>query len=56
MTDPVVVDNQTSATLSCNLTNPSSVIKGHHWTRNGKIIEASKSTKQDPYTEYQYVP
>lgn len=53
MTDPAVVNNKTSATLSCNLTIPSSEIKGHYWTRNGKIIDASKSTKQDPYTEYQ---
>ncbi|XP_057181211.1 basigin isoform X2 [Triplophysa rosa] len=53
MTEPAVVNNMTSATLSCNLTNPSSEIKGHYWTRNGKIIDASKSTKQDPYTEFQ---
>ncbi|XP_056614612.1 basigin isoform X2 [Triplophysa dalaica] len=53
MTEPSEVNNKTSATLSCNLTNPSSEIKGHYWTRNGKVIDASKSDIKVPYTEYQ---
>ncbi|XP_067272005.1 basigin isoform X1 [Pseudorasbora parva] len=52
MTDPKETGNLTAATLSCNLTNPSSSIKGHYWTRNGKIIDKSESTSDQPYTEY----
>ncbi|KAK7126839.1 hypothetical protein R3I94_018126 [Phoxinus phoxinus] len=52
MTDPPVVSNQTNATLSCNLTNPPSPIKGHYWTRNGKIIDKSDSTSDSAYIEY----
>ncbi|XP_056270555.1 basigin [Pseudoliparis swirei] len=43
--EPVEVRNQTSAVLSCNLTEPSLLIQGSHWLHNGKIIEASKSTE-----------
>ncbi|XP_007240189.2 basigin isoform X1 [Astyanax mexicanus] len=49
---PAEVVNQTSATLSCNLTNPSSPIKGHYWTRNGKVIEESKMEIPSLYTEH----
>lgn len=56
MTDPAVVNNQTSATLSCNLTNPPSPIKGHYWTRNGKTIDKSESSSDSAYIEYMYVP
>ncbi|TRY62276.1 hypothetical protein DNTS_025833 [Danionella cerebrum] len=52
MTEPNVVSNVTSATLSCNLTNPSSPIKGHFWTRNGVIIKDSQSAKPDAYAEH----
>ncbi|XP_051979595.1 basigin-like isoform X2 [Xyrauchen texanus] len=52
MTDPMVVDNQTSATLRCNLTNPPSPVKGHFWTRNGKTIDNSKSSTSELYTQY----
>ncbi|XP_077082550.1 basigin isoform X2 [Siphateles boraxobius] len=52
LTSQPVVSNQTSATLSCNLTNPTSSIKGHYWTRNGKTIEKSESTSDSTYTEY----
>ncbi|XP_051551302.1 basigin-like isoform X2 [Myxocyprinus asiaticus] len=52
LTVPTVVNNLTSATLSCNLTNPSSPVKGHYWTRNGKTIDNSKSSSSGLYTEY----
>lgn len=52
MTDPTVVNNMTSATLSCNLTNPHSPIKGHYWTRNGKTFEKSESSSDSAYMEY----
>lgn len=45
------VSNMTSATLSCNLTNPSSPIKGHYWTKNGKVIEDTKSESPLPHAE-----
>ncbi|KAK9967552.1 hypothetical protein ABG768_001948 [Culter alburnus] len=51
-TEPEEVLNKTSATLSCNLTNPSSPIKGHYWTRNDKMIEKSVSSSDDTYAEY----
>ncbi|NP_001299811.1 basigin isoform 2 precursor [Danio rerio] len=51
MTSPEV-NNATSATLSCNLTNPSSPIKGHYWVKNGKKIEESYSTNTDSYAEH----
>ncbi|XP_056303366.1 basigin [Danio aesculapii] len=51
MTSPEV-NNATSATLSCNLTNPSSPIKGHYWAKNGKKIEDSESTNMDSYAEH----
>ncbi|XP_057697698.1 basigin isoform X2 [Corythoichthys intestinalis] len=47
LTDPVEVNNQTSAVLTCNLTDTSLAIKGSHWVHNGKVIEASKSTAAD---------
>ncbi|CAM4656517.1 unnamed protein product [Leuciscus chuanchicus] len=52
MTDPTVVSNLTSATLSCNLTNPPSPIRGHYWTKNGKTIEKSQSESDRAYMEY----
>ncbi|MCI4383500.1 hypothetical protein PGIGA_G00027230 [Pangasianodon gigas] len=57
-TEPVIVvkpkevNNQTSATLSCNFTNPASPITGHHWEKNGKIIENTKKVGADRYIEY----
>lgn len=56
MTKPEVVNNQTSAVLSCNLTNPYSPIKGYYWTHNGKPIDKTKSTGSNDYTEHEYVP
>ncbi|XP_077572721.1 basigin isoform X2 [Stigmatopora nigra] len=47
VTDPAEVSNQTSAVLTCNLTDTSLPVKGSHWTHNGKVIEASKSTAAD---------
>ncbi|XP_039537490.1 basigin isoform X2 [Pimephales promelas] len=52
ITSPTVGSNLTSATLSCNITNPPSPIKGHYWVRNGKTIEKSESTSGETYTEY----
>ncbi|MCJ8737734.1 hypothetical protein PDJAM_G00027480 [Pangasius djambal] len=59
-TEPVIVvnskevrpQNQTSATLSCNFTNPVSPVTGHHWEKNGKTIENTKKDGADHYTEY----
>ncbi|XP_016111591.1 basigin isoform X2 [Sinocyclocheilus grahami] len=53
-TQPEVVNdqNQTSATLSCNLTNPSSLVKGHYWTNNGKIIDKSESNSDELYIKH----
>ncbi|KAI2650393.1 basigin isoform X1 [Labeo rohita] len=53
MTKPEVVNNQTSAVLSCNLTNPYSPIKGYYWTHNGKPIDKTKSTGSNDYTEHE---
>ncbi|XP_037106426.1 basigin isoform X2 [Syngnathus acus] len=44
ITEPSEVNNQTSAVLSCNLTDTTLVVKGSHWTYNGKVIESSEST------------
>ncbi|KAM7388439.1 hypothetical protein PAMP_024613 [Pampus punctatissimus] len=51
--EPLEVSNQSSAVLSCNLTQSSLHIKGSHWMHNGKIIEESKSTDASPYTVLQ---
>ncbi|XP_061833786.1 basigin isoform X1 [Nerophis lumbriciformis] len=51
-TDPIEVTNQTSAILSCNLTDTTLVVKGSHWTYNGKIIEKTQSTAADHHTTY----
>ncbi|XP_078115394.1 basigin isoform X2 [Sander vitreus] len=50
ITEPSEVTNQTSAVLSCNLTEFTLPIKGSHWTHNGKLIETSKSVAATPYT------
>jgi len=50
ITEPSEVSNQTSAVLSCNLTESSLHIKGSHWLHNGKLIEGSESTDANPYT------
>ena len=55
MLEPNEVINKTAATLSCNLTNPASIVKGHYWTRNGKKIEDTESDLGIVYTEYTYV-
>lgn len=54
-TDPPVVTNQTSATLTCNLTDSSLPIKGSHWLFNGKTVENSESTSSDSFTSLQWV-
>ncbi|XP_035997256.1 basigin isoform X2 [Fundulus heteroclitus] len=43
--EPVEVNNQSSAVLTCNLTDSSLSSKGHFWTHNGNVIEDSKSTE-----------
>ncbi|XP_075943705.1 basigin isoform X2 [Anarhichas minor] len=50
VTDPMEVSNQTSAVLSCNLTESSLPVKGSHWMHNGKLIEASQSADDTTYT------
>ncbi|XP_016886729.1 basigin isoform X1 [Cynoglossus semilaevis] len=55
-TDPTViaspseVNNQTTAVLSCNLTDSSRPIKGSFWLLNGKLVKDSDSTASVPYT------
>ncbi|KAM4739685.1 basigin [Anableps anableps] len=49
--DPFEVNNQTSAILTCNLTDTSLVSKGSYWMHNNKIIEESKSTVPN-YAKY----
>lgn len=44
ITEPSEVNNQTSALLTCNLTESTLPVKGSQWTHNGKIIDDSKST------------
>ncbi|XP_061539127.1 basigin isoform X1 [Phycodurus eques] len=50
ITDPTEVNNQTTALLSCNLTDTTLVVKGSYWTHNSKVIETSKSTAADHST------
>uniref|UniRef100_A0A8C7MJV4 Basigin n=1 Tax=Oncorhynchus kisutch TaxID=8019 RepID=A0A8C7MJV4_ONCKI len=50
--EPMEVYNQTSAVLSCKLTDPPSTVKGHYWMRNGKVIESSKHNLPTLYTEH----
>ncbi|XP_047442398.1 basigin [Mugil cephalus] len=46
ITEPREVINQTSAVLSCNLTDRGLHVKGSYWTHDGKVIEDSKSANQ----------
>ncbi|KAF7655791.1 hypothetical protein LDENG_00050730 [Lucifuga dentata] len=48
--EPAEVINQTSAVLSCNLTESTLPIKGSYWLHNGKKIESSETTSNSPYT------
>lgn len=52
ITEPYEVSNQTSAVLSCNLTESGLPSKGSYWKYNGKIIEESRSTAADSYTVF----
>lgn len=52
LTAPESVVNQTNATLTCNITNPPSPIKGHHWTKNGEMIKSTKSDSSATTTQY----
>ncbi|XP_026014328.1 basigin isoform X2 [Astatotilapia calliptera] len=51
-TEPSEVTNQTSAVLSCNLTDAGMSSKGSHWTFNGKIIESSKKDGNTHHTTH----
>ncbi|XP_008405435.1 basigin isoform X2 [Poecilia reticulata] len=42
--EPSEVSNQTSAILTCNLTDSNLSIKGSYWTHNDKVLENSKSS------------
>ncbi|XP_072556151.1 basigin isoform X2 [Paramormyrops kingsleyae] len=44
--------NITTEVLSCNFTEPQTPIKGHHWTRNGNVIEETRSTSTVGFTQY----
>ncbi|CAK6955246.1 basigin-like [Scomber scombrus] len=46
--EPLEVVNQTSARLSCNMTDSGLVIKGSHWMHNGKVIENTQTTNPNP--------
>ncbi|XP_037554115.1 basigin isoform X2 [Nematolebias whitei] len=52
ITEPSEVSNQTTAVLSCNLTNPNLPIKGSYWTHNEKPIDESRSDSTAAYTVY----
>ncbi|KAL4608065.1 hypothetical protein GN956_G25140 [Arapaima gigas] len=49
---PKEVTNASSAILTCNLTNPSSSVKGQYWTRNEKVIDATKKDTSDLHMVY----
>ncbi|CAN9500559.1 unnamed protein product [Ophioblennius macclurei] len=50
ITEPFEVSNQTSAVLSCNLTDSNLLIKGSVWLHNGNVIENSKTTATSRHT------
>lgn len=52
VTDPPMVSNETSALLTCNLTAPTSPVKGSFWKRNDKEIPDSRKTSGEPFTEW----
>ncbi|KAJ8374551.1 hypothetical protein SKAU_G00051310 [Synaphobranchus kaupii] len=52
LTNPQEVSNMTSATLTCNLTVAPSAVKGHYWTKNGKVIATTKVDSPATFTEY----
>lgn len=54
-TDPPVVTNQTSAILTCNLTDSSLPIQGSHWLFNGNPVDNSGSKSGDPFTSLRWV-
>ncbi|KPP63071.1 hypothetical protein Z043_118694 [Scleropages formosus] len=49
---PTEVFNATTAILTCNLTNPSSTVKGHFWAKNNKMIENTQKESSDLHMEY----
>ncbi|XP_014874193.1 basigin isoform X1 [Poecilia latipinna] len=48
--EPSEVSNQTSAVLTCNITDSSLPIKGSYWTHNDKVLDNSKSSSK--YASY----
>ncbi|XP_062411362.1 basigin isoform X2 [Sardina pilchardus] len=52
LTSPESVVNQTSATLSCNITNPPSPIKGNHWMKDGTVITKTRSESAGSTTQF----
>ncbi|KAJ8387793.1 hypothetical protein AAFF_G00150940 [Aldrovandia affinis] len=52
LTNHQEVVNVTSATLSCNLTDPPSAVKGHYWSLNGNAIESTRVESPKTYTEF----
>lgn len=50
ITNPMVVENETAAVLTCNLTGSVLPVKGSYWTFGGKIIEDSKSASESLFT------
>lgn len=54
--NPKEVTNKTSATLTCNLTNPATPVKSHYWKKNNKTIkDTEKHNGELHFTEYKYV-
>ncbi|XP_046907147.1 basigin isoform X1 [Hypomesus transpacificus] len=51
VTDPAEVSNQTSAVLSCNLTAPTSPIKGSFWKKNDQELEGTRQSNDLAYIE-----
>ncbi|KAM3619831.1 uncharacterized protein V6R79_014275 [Siganus canaliculatus] len=48
--DPLVVNNQTSAVLKCNLNETNLAVMGSHWVHNGKVIEDTATSDPSPVT------
>lgn len=55
LVNPKEVSNQTSATLSCNLTNPVSTVKGYQWKKNDKVVDDKKDAGAVHFIEHTYV-
>ncbi|KAG7456838.1 hypothetical protein MATL_G00240150 [Megalops atlanticus] len=49
---PSMVVNESSAILTCNLTNPTFEVKKHYWAKNGKAIENTKEDSSATIIEF----